>query len=133
MSEVLKNKRILIIDDEHAMLEIVKALLKREGAEPTGLSSIKNGLKASEMEQFDAIILDRYMPDCDGHDILKKLKESPQTKTTPVVMMTGEKDIAEIKMSLKLGAVGYIAKPFTPNDFIGQMNKILANKFQVDT
>ena len=132
MSKVLQNKKILIIDDEQAMLEIVKAILKREGAFPTGISSVKNGLKASEVEQFDAIILDRYMPECDGHEVLAQLKSSPETKTIPVIMLTGEKDMSQVKESLKLGAVGYITKPFTPKDFFSQLDKILENKFKID-
>ncbi len=133
MDAVLENKKILIIDDEQTMLEIVTAVLKRAGAFPTGISSVKNALKASKVEQFDAIILDRYMPECDGHDVLKQLKSSPETKTTPVIMLTGEKDINEVKESVKLGAVGYITKPFTPKDFLSQLDKVLESKFKTDS
>ena len=133
MSEILQNKKILIIDDEPSMLKIVSEILKREGAIPTSMSSVAEGLKASEVAMYDAIILDRYLPECDGHDVLKKLKSSPETKTKPVIMLTGEKNIKEVKASIDLGAVGYIVKPFTPKDFLGQLHKILDNKAPIDT
>jgi len=114
------------------MLEIVKSVLKRAEALPEGANTIKKGLGLTRIYDFDAIILDRYMPDGDGHEVLEKLKGEPRTKTIPVVMLTGEKNMNEIQTSIKLGAVGYIAKPFTPKSFLGQLDKILATKFQVD-
>ena len=133
MSDVLKNKRILIIDDEPSILKIVAEILKREGAVPTSMNSVSGGLKTADVEMFDAIILDRYLPECDGHDVLKKLKSAPETKTKPVIMLTGEKNQAEVRKSIELGAVGYIVKPFTPKDFLGQICRILDNKAPIDT
>ena len=132
MSEALKNKKILIVDDEQAMLEIVKAVLKRVQAVPFGANNIQKAMQILNTENFDAIILDRYMPDGDGHDVLQALKSEPRTKTIPVIMLTGEKDMNQIKASLKLGAVGYIAKPFTPQDFLNQLDRILNTKAAID-
>ena len=125
MGNILKGKDILIIDDEQAMLDIVKAVLKREEASPIGIHSAEKGLKTAMTDSFDAIILDRHMPDGDGNEILKKLKSTDTTSHIPVIMLTGEKNAAEIKESLSIGAAGYILKPFKPVDFLRQLNKIL--------
>ena len=125
MNEILQNKKILIVDDEQAMLDIVKTVLKREGAQPTGINTASKGLQTAQSERFQAIILDRYMPDGDGHEILKELKSSPKTREIPVIMLTGEKESKEIKKSIDLGATGYIIKPFKPSDFLKQLEKLL--------
>ncbi len=125
MSGNLKNKKVLIVDDEQSMIDIVKAVLKREGANPIGINTAQKGLQVAKSAPFDAIILDRHMPDGDGNDILMQLKKYPGTSRVPVIMLTGEKDSKEISQSLKLGARGYIIKPFKPVDFLRQLNKLL--------
>ena len=119
-----QNKRILVIDDEQAMLDIVQALLKKHDAQPFAAPGAKKGLQMA-CEGFDLIILDRYMPDGDGLDVLAKLRSDEKTKNTPVVMLTGEKDMSEIRKSIDAGAAGYIVKPFKPDSFLQQTGKVL--------
>ena len=133
MSAVLKNKKILIIDDEPGILDIVREILNRTGAKPYTANNLESGLHTVRFESIDAILLDRYMPEGDGLEFLKRLKATPETKTLPVIMLTGEKDMIEIKKSLEAGAVGYIGKPFTPKTFLGQLEKILNNKVELDS
>ena len=133
MSAILKNKKILIIDDEPGMLDITREILNRAGAKPYTANSFDKGLHTVRFESVDALLLDRYMPDGDGLEFLQRLKATPETKTLPVVMLTGEKDMNEIKKSLEAGAVGYIAKPFTPKTFLSQLEKILNNTVALDS
>ncbi|MGH1398379.1 MAG: response regulator [Alphaproteobacteria bacterium] len=127
-SKVLKNKRFLVIDDEPATVEIVKEVLNQNGAKATGVTNPQNGFGMMAKETFDAVILDRYMPPVDGHEVLQQLKGNAQTKDIPVVMLTGESKESEIKKSISLGAAGYIVKPFTPKSFLKQLEIILAPK-----
>lgn len=132
MYKNLGRKKILVVDDEQAMLEIVKSVLKKVDALPYSAHNVGKAISLSQTVRFDAVVLDRNLNGEDGHDVLKALKANPATKVTPVVMLTGEKDMKEIKTSISLGAAGYIAKPFTPKDFLGQLDKILTTKIEVD-
>lgn len=133
MSSVLKGKTILVIDDEPTMLDIVREILNRSGATPIMANTQEKAVfEITHAKRLDAVILDRYMPDGDGLEFLKKLKVTPETKTLPVIMLTGEKDMAEVKKTLQHGAVGYIGKPFTPKAFLTQIEKILDRRVQID-
>ena len=121
----LKGKNFLVIDDEQATVDIVKEVLSRNGAQSSGITHAEKGFGMLAQESYDAIILDRYMPGVDGHDILKQLKDHPKMKHIPVIMLTGEKSSDEIRTSLTLGASGYVVKPFTPKSFLLQLKKIL--------
>lgn len=132
MAPVLKNRKILVVDDEQAMLSIVKEVLKKAGADPVTLTNPELTRAAVYKARFDAVILDRHMPQKDGNEVLKELKADPVTQKIPVIMLTGEKDMKEVQASLKLGAVGYIVKPFTPKNFLSQLSKILGNQMGVN-
>jgi len=121
----LKDKRFLVIDDEQATVDIVKEVLNQNGAKATGITHPEKGFGMLSKEVYDGIILDRYMPGVDGHDILAQLKEHPKMKAIPVVMLTGESKSTEILKSIQLGASGYVVKPFTPKSFLAQLEKIL--------
>lgn len=121
----LQHKKFLVIDDEQATIDIVKEVLNQGGAKATGITSPEKGFGMMAETRFDAIILDRYMPGVDGHEILEQLKQHPKMKDVPVVMLTGESNSAEIMKSIQLGASGYVVKPFTPKSFMAQLEKIL--------
>lgn len=122
---MLTGKKVLIIDDEQPMLDIVKSLLKRENAISFGVNTIEKGLEAVKSDFYDLVILDRHFPEGDGHVILQQMKNDPKTSHVPVVMLTAEKGGEEIRQSIQMGAAGYIVKPFTPKDFMGQLQKVL--------
>jgi len=120
----LKDKNFLVIDDEASTVEIVKEVLNQNGAKSTGITNPEQGFGMMSEEVYDAVILDRYMPGVDGHEILEQLKKHPKMKDIPVVMLTGESHSTEIMKSIQLGASGYVVKPFTPKSFLLQLKKI---------
>lgn len=124
-AEFLKDKSFLIIDDEQSTIDIVKEVLNQNGAKAAGITRPEKGFGMMNKNAYDAIILDRYMPGVDGHEILEQLKEHPKMSSIPVVMLTGESKSEEIMKSIKLGASGYVVKPFTPRSFLAQLEKIL--------
>lgn len=134
MLPFLRDRNFLIIDDEQATVDIVREVLHREGARAVGITNPEKGFGMMAKEKFDAVILDRYMPPVDGHDILTQLKKNSNTKDIPVVMLTSENKSPEIRQSIELGASGYIVKPFTPRSFLLQIEKILSPRegFEVD-
>ena len=113
----LKDKNFLVVDDEASTVEIVKEVLNQNGAKATGITNPEQGFGMMAKEEYDAVVLDRYMPGVDGHEILEQLKQHPKMKNIPVIMLTGESKSDEIMKSIKLGASGYVVKPFTPKSF----------------
>lgn len=124
MSNALRGKKFLVVDDEAATIAIVKEVLNQNGAKASGTTQPETCVSMVSREKFDGVILDRYMPGMDGHEVLSQLKNSDTTKGIPVVMLTGESKAEEIKKSIGLGASGYVVKPFTPKSFMAQVNKI---------
>ncbi len=102
--------KILIIDDEPAILEMYK--VKLEEAKFTVLTAIngEEGLKLAEQEKPDAILLDIIMPRINGFDVLKELKQSSKTKGIDVFMTTNLPERTSGQKAQELGAVGYLVK-----------------------
>ena len=109
-SKILKNKRFLVVDDEPA----------------TVVTNPEHCLGMLAQDKYDGVILDRYMPQMDGLEVLKQVKDGTLVEDIPVIMLTGESTEPEIKKAIELGAAGYVVKPFTPKGFLAQLDKILA-------
>ena len=122
---IFKGKSFLLVDDEPIMLNMIGELLKRQEAITRSVFTGKEALDLVEMNRYDAIILDKHLQNEDGHDILRQLKGESSASDVPVVMLTGDKLQETIEEAIKLGAAGYIGKPFTINDFTTQLSKIL--------
>lgn len=109
------TKRILIIDDEELIREIVELSLSKVGGwQVIEASSGDEGLRKAVTEQPDAILLDVMMPVLDGPSTLKRLKADPISKNIPVVFLTAKARQSDQSLWLELGAVGVLVKPFDP-------------------
>jgi len=109
-------KKILVIDDEPIVRTSCIRLLGPEGYEVKSASSGKEALELLENEPFNLVLLDLKMPDMDGIEVLKKIKDTwPDTK---VVMITGYSTVETAVKTLKLGAFSYLEKPFTPDTLL---------------
>ncbi len=118
-------KKILVIDDDDLVLARVEKLLTQNNYTSICANSGKTGIKKAEIEQPDAIILDRRMPKMDGNATLIKLKANENTEYIPVIMLTSDKRVEDISTSLTLGALDYIVKPFDPDNFMIRLEKTL--------
>lgn len=105
---------ILVIDDEPANLQQVKAHLVSFGYEASILPRADFLFKRLESESFDLILLDINMPGMDGITALKKLKESPDHQKIPVIMLTGETNDTLVSQCFEIGASDFITKPISP-------------------
>ena len=118
-------KRILIADDDQHLRLLVRTTL--EGPECEVLEA-SNGQAARELaskELPDLIILDWVMPNETGVDVLRALREDPNTSGLPVIMLTGKTDQADRQAAILLGIRGYLAKPFSPLELIELVDKVL--------
>jgi putative two-component system response regulator len=105
--------RLLVVDDEPINIQILSSIL---GDDYT-LSAATSGTKALELarkQSPDLILLDMMMPDIDGLEVCKTLKEDDATKDIPIIFVTGMSDPENEKLGLEAGAVDYISKPVSP-------------------
>jgi DNA-binding response OmpR family regulator len=106
------SKKILIVDDEPELTKVMQARLAAHSYE---IISAENGLKALEQakaESPDLILLDVMMPKMHGLDVLRNLKNNPETEGIPVIMLTAKDDKESVIKARSLGAKEYISKPF---------------------
>jgi len=123
----MNSKKILIIDDDETLLNIVETILQKHDFESITALNGEEGLTFAHSEKPDVILLDRKMPGISGNEVLKRLKKQPETQHIPVVMLTGDNNITEVSKSLDLGAQDYIVKPFNNENLIARIKNVLAN------
>jgi len=108
-------KRILIVDDEEDICQVVQASLEEFGGWQTLLAHSGNeGLAVAQSEQPDAILLDVSMPEMDGFEMFQKLQENPATQNIPVILLTSKVLARDRKLFADLNVVRVITKPFDP-------------------
>ncbi|MDH4232867.1 MAG: sigma-54 dependent transcriptional regulator [Nitrospirota bacterium] len=118
--------RILIIDDEEIVRASCSRLLSPEGYSVKTAHNGKNGLTLLESHAFDLVLTDLQMPDMNGIDVLRKIKETwPDTE---VIIMTGYGTVKTAVRAMKIGVFDYIEKPFTPGDLLPLVSKALERK-----
>lgn len=105
---------VLVVDDEHTNIMALRHILRPDFevyADKTG----KGALETAQKLQPDVILLDVIMPNMDGYDVIKALKDDDRTRDIPVIFITGLSDVDSEEKGLLLGAVDYITKPFIPD------------------
>jgi DNA-binding response OmpR family regulator len=116
-------KKILIIEDDPAVVEGLKESLKNEHFDVISSVSGEKGYQLAKTENVDLIILDLILPDIDGTDICRRLRND--NIYTPVVMLTGRKEDIDKIIGLEIGADDYVTKPFNPRELITRIKVIL--------
>ena len=119
--EVAMSK-ILLIDDDIELCELLDQYLKVEGFEITAVNDGKNGVKAALNNPYDAIILDVMLPRMNGFEVLKAIREK---KSTPILMLTAKGDDIDRIVGLEIGADDYLPKPCNPRELVACLRAIL--------
>jgi len=118
-------KKILVVDDEPAIVDIIEDLLNRSGFETAAAYDAIEAEAAIKHRKPDLILLDIMLPKIDGFAFLKKLKENPEFKEIPVICVTVRSEKEDVEKGKSLGAVDYIIKPFDPENLIARVKKAL--------
>lgn len=105
------KKEILIVDDSHAVIEILSDMLEAHGFNVSGSLGGHDGLRQLEEHKFDMIITDLNMPGMDGVEFVRAVKSHPNSKFVPVVMLSGEDDQVKISAAKKSGVSAFLKKP----------------------
>jgi len=114
--------RILLIEDDHRLAEMVKSYLGQAGFQVTIAARGELGVAAEKRESFDAIILDLMLPDIDGLDVCRRVRLRGDT---PILMLTARGDTMDRVVGLELGADDYLPKPFEPRELLARLKAIL--------
>lgn len=112
------NKKILIVDDERNIVEIIAFNLKKEGYEVLKASDGVEGVSLALSENPDLILLDIMMPRMDGYEACKKIREK---KSTPIIMLTARAEEVDKVLGLELGADDYVTKPFGVRELLARV------------
>lgn len=121
----MPNERILVVEDEEAILEVVSQAMKRHGFE---VSTANNGDSALEMAYSlhpDIIILDIMLPKMDGWEVCRRLKSEDETRNIPIIMLTARREDRDVVEGLNIGADDYMKKPFSLVELIARVKALL--------
>jgi len=110
----MAKERILVVDDEEDILELVRYNLSKEGYQVQCVGTGEEALQVARENRPDLIVLDLMLPGIDGLDVCKALKADQRTNGIPIIMVTAKGEDADVVTGLELGAEDYITKPFSP-------------------
>jgi two-component system response regulator VicR len=119
-------KCILCVEDEPEMIDLIRLILGRRGFEVKGATGGVEGLKMVREEHPDLVLLDLMMPDMDGWEVYQQIKADEKTKNIPVIVVTAKAQSIDKVLGLHIAKVDdYIAKPFSPQDLLNSVEKVL--------
>jgi two-component system response regulator ResD len=117
-----KEKKVLVIDDEDFIRELIKDFLELDDVQCAGAENAEQGLKLISEENFDLILLDRNLGKMKAEDLISQIRN--QQKNVPIVILTGDQQCRGDYLE-KIGANGIIFKPFQVNDFMENIKEFL--------
>jgi DNA-binding response OmpR family regulator len=118
----LKNGPVLIIDDNHSIVELVDLILRKEEFSVIKSYAGVDGIGKAEKENPCLILLDIMLPDLNGIEILERMR---RFTGVPIIMLTVENDLDSVQKTITLGANDYLLKPFTAKELLARMRKNL--------
>lgn len=121
----MATERILVVDDEHDILELIRFNLEREGFEVYTVDTGEAALAQATRIRPDVVVLDLMLPGLDGVQVCRRLKENAETRAIPVIMLTAKAEDSDVVTGLESGADDYVTKPFSPKVLIARMRAIL--------
>ncbi len=126
--QVPNPNRVLVIDDNESIHKLVVARLRPEGLEVIGEDDGERGIERAVSSQPDVILLDIGLPNVDGFEVCRRLKEHPSTRNIPIIFLTGTTDTESKVRGLDLGAVDYVTKPFDQVELRARVRAALRTK-----
>jgi CheY-like chemotaxis protein len=123
----MRLPKVLVIDNEQNVQKVVKVNLTISGYQVLVAADGEEGLRLAELEHPDLILLDLMMPGISGWDVLTAIRTRPQLQKTPVVIMTASLREGEKEKARAMGAVGYLAKPFSVDELLRQVKQVLGD------
>lgn len=123
---MIKKKKILIVEDDKQISALVNMHMKMSGYDTSITFDGEEAIKAIKEHCPDIIILDLMLPKLDGWEVCKRLRQEPQTRHLPVIMLTCRTEIEDKLKGFDLGADDYVTKPFSPRELVARVKRVLA-------
>lgn len=124
-----RRKRVLCIENEPEMIDLIKLILERKGFEVLGALGGREGLEVIRREKPDLILLDLMMPDVDGWEVYRQMKADEELRNIPVIVVTAKAQSIDKVLGLYIAKVDdYITKPFGPQELLDSVEKVLGMK-----
>ncbi len=124
-SQVGKKPRILLIEDEAAVAQVLSLVLKGGGYDACIAATGADGLRLAEEQNHDVILSDIDLPDMDGFEICRRFKLNPKLQATPIILMSGRLAEGNEARALKLGAADYLSKPFRAASVLAKISVLI--------
>ena len=128
----LTPKKILIVEDEADIAQLVKLYLEKDGFRPTIAKTGVEGLKLVKADRPDMVILDLMLPEMDGLEICKRIRTSLDTALLPIMMLTAKAEESDTIIGLELGADDYVTKPFSPKVLVARVKALFRRLERAD-
>jgi DNA-binding response OmpR family regulator len=126
-----QNKKVVCIEDDPGIIDLVRLILVRRGYQVAGAVNGLEGLKVVEQEKPDVVLLDLMMPGIDGWEVYHQMQASETMKNIPVIIITAKAQNIDKVLALHIAKVDdYLTKPFTPQELIDSIEKVLARNSQ---
>jgi DNA-binding response OmpR family regulator len=119
------SEKILIVDDDLDTLRLVGLMLQRQGYQISAATNGQQGLDKAFEEDPDLILLDVMMPDMDGYEVTRRLRQNPATASTPILMFTAKTQLDDKVIGFEVGANDYLTKPTHPSELQARVKTLL--------
>ncbi|MEN6391025.1 MAG: response regulator transcription factor [Syntrophomonas sp.] len=117
----MQKAKILVVDDESHIVELVTFNLEKDGFEVVSAYDGKSGIDVVKLQNPDLIILDIMLPGMDGLKVCRTLKQDPKYSSIPIIMLTAKAEEFDTVLGLEMGADDYIKKPFSPKELVARV------------
>lgn len=121
------GKKILIIEDEVELVEMIKMRLEASGYDVISAYDGEDGLDKARKQGPDLILLDLMLPKMDGYQVCSALKKDKNYSSIPIIMLTARAQKSEMKLGMDLGANAYITKPFEPPMLMASIKELIGS------
>ncbi|NBY67486.1 MAG: DNA-binding response regulator, partial [Betaproteobacteria bacterium] len=121
----MEKYSVLIVEDEKEIAELVELHLKRAGIDTTIMRSGRTALESIKKSVPDAVVLDLMLPDVDGLEVCRRIRQTHDQRAMPIIMVTAKGDESDIVAGIELGADDYITKPFSPRVLVARVQSAL--------
>ncbi len=124
-----EKKVVVCIEDEPEMIDLVKLILRRSEFKLVGAVGGRNGIDTVRELQPDLVLLDLMMPDIDGWEVYRQMKADEDLRDIPVIVVTAKAQSIDKVLGVHIAKVdNYITKPFSPQELLESVDKVLANQ-----
>jgi two-component system alkaline phosphatase synthesis response regulator PhoP len=125
--------RVLVIEDEQDVAELIRYNLAKEGYEVRVVANGVDGLKQARESRPDMILLDIMVPQLNGWEVCRRLKQEPDTREVPVIMVTGRVEEGDKVLGFEMGADDYVTKPFSPRELLARIRAVIRRGKSAET